>query len=162
MLFRSVEQELITEGFEVDTRGTVDIPKLALEVKTRDVDAISAQTIGSMTPDDIKRTAYRDSNIFKKFQKQFRVYIKDSVIIDTKIVNFEWDEIQNRVELSYEAARQRIANGTTKNYVPGGKFGYFERTNSGSESYDFRIRDKYMKKLESMAQSTAKNLFTFE
>ena len=159
---RYVEQELIKQGFELDTHGIIDIPKLDVEVKTRDVDATSAQTVGSMTPEDIKHTPYRQSNIFKKFQKQFRVHIKDNVIVDAKLVDFEWNEIQNRVESSYEAARQRIVNGETKDYVPGGKYGYFERTVAGSESYDFRIRDKYMKQLESMSRSTAKNLFTFE
>jgi hypothetical protein len=159
---RFVESEIIREGFDVDTKGTVDIPGLDIEVKTRDINAISAQTVGSMTPENIKKTPYRESSVYEKIQRQFRVYIRDNTIIDAKVVDFSWDIIQQKIEQSYELARQRIIDGLDDNYISGGPYGYFERTVKGSSSYDFRLRDTAMKKLESMANSTARDLYTFE
>jgi hypothetical protein len=159
---RFVENALIKQGFAVDTTGTVDIPGLDLEVKSRDVDAISAQTVGSMLPETIKVTPYKESTVYEKIQRQFRVYIKDDTIIDAKVVDFSWDVIQDKIEKSYEAARQEIINGADGNYVPGGPYGYFERTVGGSNSYDFRLRDRAMKKLENIANSTARKIFTIE
>ena len=159
---RYIEQSLAKQGFRVDTRGTLDLPDYNTEVKSRNIDATSAQTVGSMTPEHIKTTPYRESTIFKKIQQQFRVYIKEDVIVDARVVDFSWNEIQNRIEESYEAARKRIIEGQDSNYIPGGPYGYFERTVKGSNSYDFRLRDQAMKKLESMATSTFQNLFTFE
>ena len=159
---RFIESELIKQGFSVDTAGTVDIPGLDLEVKSRNVDAISAQTVGSMLPETIKVTPYKQSTVYEKIQRQFRVYIKDDTVVDTKVVDFSWDVIQDKIEESYELARQRIVEGFDGNYIAGGPYGYFERTVSGSNSYDFRLRDRAMKKLESMANSTARDLFTFE
>ena len=159
---RFVESELIHQGFQVDTRGTIDIPGLDLEVKTRNLDAISAQTVGSMTPENIKITPYRQSTVYEKIQRQFRVYIRDNTIVGAKVVDFSWDIIQDKIEESYELARNRIIEGNTDNYVSGGPYGYFERTVKGSSSYDFRLRDTAMKKLENMANSTARDLYTFE
>lgn len=159
---RDIEQKLIKEGYPLDTRGTVDIPSLDLEVKSRNIDAISAQTVGSMLPETIKVTPYKESTVYEKIQRQFRVYIKDDTIVDAKVVDFSWDVIQDKIKDSYEAARQEIINGADWDYIPGGQYGYFERTNKDSNSYDFRLRDRAMKKLESMANSTARKLFDFE
>lgn len=159
---RFVENELIHQGFKVDTKGTVDIPGLDIEVKTRDLKAISAQTVGSMLPEDIVATAYKDSPVYEKIQRQFRVHTRDNVIVSAEVVDFSWDMIQNKIAESYELAREEIAKGNDKNYIHGGDYGYFERTVKGSRSYDFRLRDSAMKKLEAMAKSTMQDLFTFE
>jgi len=159
---RFIENSLINQGFDVDRSGTIDIPGLDLEVKSRNVDAISAQTVGSMLPETIKVTPYKKSTVHEKIQRQFRVYIKDNTIIDARVVDFSWDIIQDKIEKSYELARQKIINGVNRNYISGGDYGYFERTVKGSKSYEFRLRDSAMKKLEIMANSTLRNIATFE
>lgn len=120
---RYVEQQLIQQGFDVDTKGTVDIPALDLEVKTRNIDSISAQTVGTMSPETIKKTPYRESTVYEKIQRQFRVYIQDNTVIDAKVVDFSWDIIQDKIEQSYEQARERIIQGKDDNYIPGGPYG---------------------------------------
>ncbi len=159
---RYVEQELIQQGFDVDTRGTIDIPGLDIEVKTRDLDATSAQTVGKMSLEKIKQTSYKDSTVREKIQRQFRVSIRDNTIVGTEVVDFSWDIIQAKIEESYELARARINQGCDDNYIPGGSYGYFERTVKNSDSYDFRLSDSAMKKLVAMANSTARDIFTFD
>ena len=115
-----------------------------------------------MLPETIKVTPYKKSTVHEKIQRQFRVYIKDNTIIDARVVDFSWDIIQDKIEKSYELARQKIINGVNRNYISGGDYGYFERTVKGSKSYEFRLRDSAMKKLEIMANSTLRNIATFE
>lgn len=159
---RYVEHKLIQQGFEVDTKGTVDIPGLDLEVKTRDLNAVSAQTVGKMSLSTIKTTPYKDSTVREKIQRQFRVSIRDNTIVSTDVVDFSWGVIQEKIEESYEAARALINKGCNDNYIPGGDYGYFERTVKTSDSYDFRLKDSAMKKLVGMANSTARDIFTFD
>jgi len=161
---RAVEDILIQDRFQLDRKGTVDIPGLDVEVKSRDVDATSAQTVGRMSLAEIKVTDYASSNVWKKIQTQFRVKIKDNVIVSAEIVDFSWNIIQDKLEKSYEAARLKIINGDKANYIRGGRFGIFERSNKDAKlglPYQFRLADGAMKQLERMAGSTARKLFTF-
>jgi len=161
---RKVEDILIQDGFHLDRKGTIDIPGLNVEVKSRDVDATSAQTVGRMSLDEIIRTDYRSSDVFKKIQTQFRVKIRDNVVVSADIVDFSWDYIQDKLEKSYEAARLKIINGDKANYIRGGRFGLFERSKKDAKlglPYQFRLSDGAMKKLEKMAVSNARTLFSF-
>ena len=113
-----------------------------------------------MLPEDIKVTPFPDSPIHDKIQQQLRVKTQDQIIVSADMYDFSNPYIQQKIEESYESARAKIIAGDDSNYIPGGQFGYFERTNpKTSRSYDFRLTDRAMHKLESMATSTFKDLF---
>ena len=159
---RDVEDKLRQQGIPITRDSGPDIPSVNLEVKTRDLDATSAQSVGSMTPEDIVKTPYRESVIFEKLQQQYRVKTKDQVIVSAEVYDFSSPNIQEKIEASYEAARQKIIDGDNNDYVSGGKYGYFERTVKGSRSYEFRFAHGAMKKIENMSTSTFDKIFTFE
>jgi hypothetical protein len=158
---REVEEIMAAHGWPMDRHGQgIDVPEYGFEVKSRDLDSTSAQSIGKMLPEDIKVTPYSNSPIHDKVQQQLRVKTQDQVIVSADMYDFSNPHIQQKIEESYEAARARIIAGDDSNYVSGGPFGYFERTNpKTSRSYDFRLTNGAMQKLENMATSTFKDLF---
>ena len=159
---RDIENQLREQGFPISNNAGADLPTVGVEVKSRDVDATSAQSVGSMLPEDIISTPYSKSVICEKLQQQYRVKHKDQIIVSAEVYDFSPSYIQDRIERSYEAARQKIIAGDCSDYVYGGPYGYFERTVKGSRSYQFRVADGAVKKLESMASSTFNKFFTFE
>ena len=158
---REVEEIMAAHGWPMDRHGQgIDVPEYGFEVKSRDLDSTSAQSIGKMLPEDIKVTPYFNSPIHDKVQQQLRVKTQDQVIVSADMYDFSNPHIQQKIEESYEAARERIIAGDDSNYISGGPFGYFERTNpKTSRSYDFRLTNGAMQKLENMATSTFKDLF---
>jgi hypothetical protein len=158
---REVEEIMAAQGWPMDRRGQgIDVPAYGFEVKSRDLDSTSSQSIGKMLPEDIKVTPFPDSPIHDKIQQQLRVKTQDQIIVSADMYDFSNPYIQQKIEESYESARAKIIAGDDSNYIPGGQFGYFERTNpKTSRSYDFRLTDRAMHKLESMATSTFKDLF---
>lgn len=159
---RDIENQLREQGYPISNEAGPDLPTIGVEVKSRDVDATSAQSVGSMLPEDIINTPYYKSVICQKLQQQYRVKHKDQVIVSADIYDFSSSYIQQRFEASYEAARQKLINGERGNYIPGGEYGYFERTVKGSRSYQFRVSNGAVKKLEIMASTTSNKLFSFE
>ena len=89
---RYIEKELGEQGYPMSNRAGPDIPEIEMEVKSRDLDATSAQTIARMTPEDIKLTPYRKSVVHDKLQRQYLVKTKDQVIVSTESMIF-----QNRI-----------------------------------------------------------------
>jgi len=163
MAGRDIEKKLIAQGFKVDQRSAgVDIKNLGIEVKSRDVNSISPQSVGSMTPEDICATPYAQSTIYAKLQQQLRVKTKEQTIVSADVYDFSSPAIQQRIEESYELARQKIINGDDSSYIAGGAYGYFERTGAGSRSYEFRLRDVSMKKIETISKSTFDKFFKLQ
>jgi len=159
---RYVEKELGKQGYLMSNAPGPDIPEIETEVKTRDLDAVSAHTVGRMTPEDIITTPYRESVVYTKLQRQYRVKTKDRVIVSDRVYDFSAPYIQEKIEQCYEAARQKIIQGDERDYIPGGHYGFFERQAGGPRSYQFRFTDGAMKKLEAMSRSTFHKLFNWE
>jgi hypothetical protein len=159
---RDIENQLRAQGFPLSNQPGADLPTVGLEVKSRDIDSTSAQSVGAMLPEDIIKTSYRDSLICDKLQQQFRVKTKDQIIVSAEVYDFSAPYIQEKIEASYEAARQKITAGDRSKYISGGPYGYFERTVKGSRSYQFRVSNNAVKKIESMSMATANKLITFE
>lgn len=148
---RFCEQYLQLNGWPVDSASSgADIPQYQLEIKSRDIDAVSHHTVGTMLPDTIKKTAYKHSLICKKLQQQFRIKIKDQVVVDATVYDFSHPKIQKIFENGYENARQTLCQNQEQNYVRGNEFCFFERQN-GKTSYKFRIYKNKMQTLEHMA-----------
>ena len=160
---RAFEGVLANMGSPVTQGQGPDYPDYNLEVKTKDTESTSANSVGAMTWENIKTTPYPFSSIAKKLQQQYRVKVKDDVIVDTKVYDFSAPHIQDVIGKAYEAARAKIIAGDKSNYISGTEFGYFERKRLKggklTNSWAFRIPVKSMGKLEGMAQSTYTTLF---
>jgi hypothetical protein len=153
---RELENILSDAGIKINKGQGPDIVDWGIEVKSRKKSATSPQTITSMSPTDIINTPYKDSNVFKKFQQQLRVKTNDdNVIVDAELYDFDKPQIQELIEEAYEHARKIITDNPAVGYTPYvGHWGYFEQTKENSGSYDFRVSDTMMKKLEAMTKST--------
>jgi hypothetical protein len=159
---RDGEKKLIKRGIPLSNGPGADIPECDFEVKTRDLDATSAHTVGTMLPEDIITTPYKESTIYHKLQQQYRIKSKDRIIVSAEVYDFSAPHIQEKIEKCYEEARQKIIQGDESNYISGGSYGFFERQTDGPRSYQFRFTDGAMKKLEAMSRSTFHKLFTWE
>lgn len=160
---KDFEAVLARLGNPVTPGKGADYPEYDLEVKTKGEESTSANSVGSMTHKDIQTTLYPESNIAKKLQQQYRVKVKNGIVVSSKVYDFSAPHIQEVIEHAYETARAKIIAGDDSNYITGGEFGYFERKKlSGGKltnSWAFRIPVKSMGKLEGMAQSTYTTLF---
>lgn len=161
---RGAEDLLEKLGINIDRRGTYDIPFFNLEVKTRDLNATSPQTVGSMTAKNIIKTPYSKSVVYKKFQHQLRIKTKYDVIVSAEIYDFSPWQIQQLIEEAYEAGRKKMIQLSTEgwaipDWVTGTKWGNFERVNKNSNSWHFRINHDRMEELENMATSMFNNFF---
>jgi hypothetical protein len=161
-----IEARLIENGYSINIGHGLDMPDMGLEVKTRKTDAQSANTVGSMTLDDIKSTTYNQSNVCAKIQRQYRVEYDNQIsqITSEKVYDFTDPFIQRKIELGYESARKKIIAGVKSDYINGGEgIGYFEKKRGVGDttSYDFRISGPRMKKLETLANNSKQfnNLF---
>ena len=166
-----LEQEMMRQGYPIDRSGTVDMPDIGIEVKSRKSSTDAMHTIGTMTYDEILVTPWDKTPFKQKLQKQYRVTInKDEFEGDInatgKVVDLSNPEIQAKLEEAYEKNRmwliihQRIIKGHT--VTAGGQFGKLEHKPGPSgtgRSYALRIPNSGMKKLLSIATSTFDTLF---
>lgn len=155
-----VENIMIRDGFPVDvhTRGP-DIQSIGVEIKNRNVDSSSPHSVGSMTIEYIISTNYKDTYIAQKLQRQLRVKVRDNVVQSADVYDFSSKTIQDLIEESYEAGRQMIIDGDRRNYISGGKFGYFEQKTGSVNSYSFRLSNYAMNTIERISTSTYDKFF---
>jgi hypothetical protein len=159
---RQIENLVEQDGFIINRGKGCDLqlaPDASVEIKTRDLSATSPQSVGAMKLDAIKVTPYKVSPIYDKIQQQYRVKTKDRVVVTDEIYDFSGWSVQSLIEEAYEEARKQIIAGNTSDYIYGTKWGYFERTNKKSHSWQFRLSDGAMKKLEQLSKSTFDNIF---
>jgi homoserine dehydrogenase len=162
---RAIEDILEAAGLKVNRGFGPDLIDYGIEVKTRKKSATSAQTITSMSVDAIIKTPYKDSNVYKKFQQQFRVKTDDNdVIIEAGLFDFDQPQIQELIEAAYEHGRKILSQNKNIGYTPyTGFWGYFEQTKKDRDSvYDFRLSNSDMESLERMAKSNFKDMFEVE
>jgi hypothetical protein len=154
---RYVEDLLESTGILINRTATTDNP--FFEVKTRDLDSTSPQTVGGMTLANIKRTEWKDSTVYEKIQQQYRVKTQNNVVVSNEMYDFSGWCVQSLLEEAYEAARKEIIIGNENDYIYGTKYGYFERTNKKSKTWCFRINHEAMQTLENLAKSKFNELF---
>jgi hypothetical protein len=124
-----------------------------IEVKSRALDAVSPQTMGSINVNDIN-CAYEDSVLWEKLQYQIRVFTKDCIIVKAELYDFNIPHIQKKFKEAFEYGRdQIIADPSITCTKVSGHWGYFEQVPS-STSFVFRISKNDMPVLERMATST--------
>ena len=133
-----------------------DIPSVGLEIKFRDLDAVSPQTIGSMSIANIINTPWHQSSMHDKFQQQRRIYAKKGVIVDDFICDFRDPFIQILAQEAYEILQQQLAAGVRGRYIRANSHFYFESKKESPNIYV--LRTGKMKRLEAM---TKRNLGTW-
>lgn len=161
-----LEQSMKRQGFPIDSTGTVDLPSINLEVKTRSAYTNCHHTIGTMIYDDIINTSW-DQTLFKlKCQTQYRVDIYKEKSFG-EVVDLTHPEIQQRFEQAYEDCRAKliaqgkIIKGQT---ISGGQYGVLEHKpgpNGTGKSFAFRIPNSGMKKILGTANMLNRG-FTFD
>lgn len=154
-------------GVQVNRSTGVDDPRFKIEYKTRDLDAVSPQTVATMSVEEIIATPYYQSAIFKKFQQQIRIKTRNMTIVEAELYDFSPKQIQEVIGRAYEHARAQLtANPSLIRTASGnegtGYWGYFEATNKSSpNSRSFRINPNAMDDYEDMATSTFNNIFEY-
>ena len=165
---RCIEDMLGAYGNKVSRNHGIDLPREGLEVKTRNENAGSPQTIGGMSHENIVNTPWPQSSIRDKVQQQYRVkykesleHLEESIITSEQVYDFSFPEIQDKLEEAYESGRAYLSQfppGEGPAYTQGpGQWGYFEQQVKGQ--YQFRVTDKVMKKMESIASSHSIGIF---
>ena len=147
-----LEQSMKKQGFPIDSTGTLDLPSIDVEIKTRSAYTNSHHTIGTMTYDDIINTSWSQTPFKQKCQTQYRVEIYKENSFG-EIVDLTHPEIQKCFEQAYEdcraelTAQGKIFKGQT---ISGGQYGVLEHKPGPSgtgKSFAFRIPNSGMKKL---------------
>jgi hypothetical protein len=156
---RAIENMFADEGFNIDKRGTVDMPLEGIEIKSRDEDAVSPHSTGSQTRNEIINTDWKDSPLREKLQQQLRITTKDGVIVDQQLWDLTDPITQANFKDAYESARDKMAAGDCSDTIYGNKWGYFEKKKDTKDSYVFRHSDGAMEKIERIMNSTFNNLF---
>lgn len=167
-----LETAMKKQGFPIDSTGTVDLPGIDVEIKTRSFHTNSQHTVGTMRFDDIINTPWDQTPFKAKLQTQYRVWIKSNEIDSNttatgEIVDFSHLEIQNKLQTAYEDCRSQLkAQGEiiTRQIISGGQYGVLEHKpgDSGTgKSYALRIPHSGMKKLLGIANMAKTGLFDF-
>jgi hypothetical protein len=153
-------------GITVNRRKGPDNRMFGIEYKTRDLDSTSPQTVATMNVEDIIKTPYRESEVFKKFQQQIRVKTKDNIIVEADLYDFRPPHIQEKIEAAYENARAQFSKNKDLQITKSGPesigyWGYFENTSNRESSRSFRISPNAMEDYENMAKSNFTNIFDY-
>lgn len=158
---RYIEQKLKEKGFSVSNGSGVDLVDLNTEVKSRKIGSTSYHTVGVISIDNIIKCSYEETHLYEKTLNQYRVKYDDKThtIVSESIYDFSDPTIQKEIKNAYEYGRKEIAEGKRSSYISCAPVGCFER--ASDTSYQFRLSNGFMKKIEYIAKSTFKNHFDF-
>jgi|LakMenEpi03Aug12_release.lakeMendotaPanAssembly.Ray.scaffolds.fasta_scaffold00012_55 hypothetical protein len=157
---KQFEQVMSRDGWNINQGPGADLQQIGIEVKTKDVNSGSANSVGTITVQDICSLSYKQTHIFEKLQKQFRITTADGIVTNQDLFDFTDPYIQEKIEEAYEIGRQKIINGDRSSYIRGSEYGHFEQRTENS--YVFRIPVGSMKKIESMSKSTFNDFFEYK
>jgi hypothetical protein len=166
---RWVEDELQMQGFRVNRGFGVDLPDYDLELKTRNINATSAQTITTCTTRLLLAHEWDTSPVSRKMKRQYRVLYKQrdqnsSVVVESGVFDFTKSDIQSILANDFNKNRLFVAqfylqHGHYPTYVHAGNgFVKFERSET-RDAYQIRIPPRKMNKLERMTKQV--QLFDF-
>ena len=160
-----LEQAMIKQGFPIDRTGTVDLPSIDVEVKSRSASTKSMHTQGTMTYEDIIKTPWDQTTFKQKLQKQYQVTIKGTNNANGIVEDFTDPEIQKKFETDYENCRSKLTaqGGIIKGQtISGGEYMVLEHKPGPSgtgTSYACRIRHAGMKKIWGLTNILGNPLF---
>ena len=70
--------------------------------------------------------------------------------------------IQQDLKRAYETVRNKLINGDRSDIIYGSHFGYLEKRKDTNSSYQFRLSDGAMKKIENTCKSSISTNFIIE
>ena len=143
-----------------------DIKEYGIDIKTRDLDSVSPQTIATMQVSEIISTPYEQSAVFEKFQQQIRVKTKNNIIVSAELYDFRSAHIQDNVKQAYEYAQTQLTADpyiqiTKVGPLGIGHWGYFENSNKRENSRAFRVSQKTMDQYEAMTKANFNGIFDY-
>lgn len=157
---KEFEQVMSNAGFQINQGIGADLQQVGIEIKTKDVNSGSPNSVGTMTYEDICNKSYEETHIFEKLQKQFRVKIDSGVVIDQELYDFTDPYIQDKIRDAYETARKKMIAGDKSSYIRGSDYGHFDQKTENS--WQFRIPVSSMKKIEEMSKQTFSKFFDID
>ena len=150
------DDEIENNGHYVDRIGTVDLPIIGVENKTKRRGTNAAWTQGSITIKDIKSTAkLTDTRVWKKMKNQNQVIWDQSVqkVVGVEIVNMDIEEIRKLLQEGWDNVRQQVLDGNnSKNITSKNKVLILDGYNSDT-SYNIRIPNTAMNKICSISRT---------
>jgi len=130
-----------------------------IEVKSRDKDAISPYTVGVINIADINKP-YEQSTLWEKLQYQIRVTIENNIVIKAELYDLTVPHIQDKFKKGYDhGVQQIIANPNISCTHINGHWVYFEKHNTGKNSFQLRLSKTDMPAIERMSKSTYQSFF---
>lgn len=134
----------------------VDIPDFLLELKTRDVNSTSGQTVTKMTRNKLLSYEWNDKNpAWQKLQYQYRMHydFETLEILEVELWDFTIDRIQNRFAKEWLAIKTlllkdpKLVRTTTKDM-----WLYLDKEQK-SNTYHVRINDSTLRQLAAEIES---------
>jgi hypothetical protein len=130
-----------------------------IEVKSRDKDATSPHTVGTIHIHDINKS-YEQSNLWEKLQYQIRVTTENNMVIRAELYDLTVPHIQDKFKKGYiHGIQQIMANPAISTTHINGHWVYFEKHSKGKNSFQLRLSKDDMPAIERMAKSTYQSLF---
>ena len=159
---RNAEDKLRDRGYDLSNGPGADMKSLHVEVKTRAIEATSPHTIATGTVDYFINTDYENSVVYEKTQQQYRIKTENGVVIENEIYDMSNPFIQQDLKRAYETVRNKLINGDRSDIIYGSHFGYLEKGKDTNSSYQFRLSDGAMKKIENTCKSSISTNFIIE
>jgi hypothetical protein len=156
---RMIEDIISGANYKIDRDGTVDLPELNVEVKSRKSKSKCPHTMGTMTVENILKTPYEQSPIYKKVQRQYRVKHDELTVNEAEVFDFSDPYIQGKLKDAYNHGKTLMAAGKFDKLGSGKatSWAYWEK--KSGNSYAYRIRDDAMRGMENAKYSTYKKHF---
>ena len=163
---RGFEDLLEDIGVPINRGNGIDSIEFGWENKTRVLGSTSAQTVGSVLPEDIiAANSWDDLDISKKIKKQLRADIDENgKIVGIDLFDFDQEFIQDLFREAFLYAQTQLSANPHLTYTKYKKehFAYFENTDpKRTRSLDFRIPDAKMDKLKAMSKSTFSSIIEY-
>ena len=161
---RFIEDEYERAGNIIDRVGPVDIPNEGTEIKSHSIQSNSSYSQGSITIDNMKTLRWKETDIYKKVQKQeivptdpnFRI-TKEAIAVDMTD-----NEIQEKFEQDYDYIAKQVLHGNPSKdiygpnkYLVGDRWGH-------ENSVRIRIPKKSMQKIISISRTATSRNKLFE
>lgn len=159
----NTEEKIANEGYIINHGPGPDLPKIKTEVKTRDVNAHSAVTIGRMTANNILKTDWISSSIREKLQNWLLIEHNGETYLTSEIYNFDKILIQNDAEVMYNILKSKLTQDINFriNYITMPN-NFFHWEHDRDFIWEFRIGGSKFKKLKLASQSNMDNFFIFD
>jgi len=166
---RYVENYLASKGYKINKGFGIDLVGLKLEIKTRDINATSAQTVTSLSLPNLLNYDWQRGPARHKITRQYRVLYKQldsksSIVVESGVFDFTKSGIPSILESDFDINRRYFIDYVEKHgeypkYVNQGSGWLFLERTTENEVWQVRITNRNMNKLEAMTKQV--QLFDF-